>query len=90
MQALVTSGEILVLILALTVFEAVALTALHRYTRHGIAPKNFLPSLLAGDFLILAWLADRHDLSWLITAACLLAALLSHLTDLARRWRLPR
>jgi len=82
--SLLASGNITLPILLLTFLEAAGLYALHRRGR-GIGPAAFLPSLLAGDFLLLAWLADAHQWDWRWIAVFLLGALMSHLTDMARR-----
>jgi hypothetical protein len=46
-----------------------------------------LPNVLAGDFLLLAWLSDVRGVGWVVVAGCLLGALVSHATDLVLRWR---
>ncbi|MDE8343102.1 MAG: hypothetical protein POG24_04710 [Acidocella sp.] len=74
-------------ILCLTMFEAAGLALFYQFTKHGVAWRDFLPNLLAGDFLLVAWwLNARHD-AWPFTAAALLLSLVCHLSDLARRWR---
>ncbi len=83
---LITSGTIAIPILLLTIFEAAALLVYHRSTNKGLRVKAFLPNLLAGDFLLLAWLTSATHQPWLITAACLAAAFAAHLTDIALRW----
>jgi len=84
--ALFTSGWIAAIILALTIAEIAGLYALHRRGR-GLRPADFLPNILAGDFLLLAWLLDAQGATWPFIATALLAALASHATDLIRRWR---
>jgi hypothetical protein len=86
MPALFTSGWIAAVILALTIAEIAALYALHRKGR-GMRPADFLPNILAGDFLLLAWLFNTQNATWPWIAISLLGALASHVTDLIRRWR---
>ncbi len=85
--SLVTSGGIVVPILILTIFEAAGLALLHHFTKHGVAWQDFLPNLLAGDFLLAAWWLNARHEAWLFTAAALLMSLVCHVSDLARRWR---
>jgi hypothetical protein len=80
------NGTITIPILALTIFEAAALLIYHRVTANGPRLKAFLPNLLAGDFLLLAWLTSATHLPWPLTAASLAAAFAAHLTDLSLRW----
>ncbi len=86
MQGLVVSGHIAGWIILLTLFEAAGLLLLHKYTGKGVAWRDFLPSMFAGDFLLLAWLLNANGAFWALTAAALLAAFVAHLTDLVRRW----
>jgi predicted small integral membrane protein len=89
MNALTTAlanGTITILILALTIFEAAGLLIYHRLTANGPRLKAFLPNLLAGDFLLLAWLTSATHQPWPLTAASLAAAFAAHLTDLSLRW----
>jgi len=88
MAYLIGSGGIAILIILLTFFEAAGLFWLRRSGR-GVAVRAFLPNLLAGDFLLLAWALSAFGYGWHLSACALLAALLSHLTDLALRWNSP-
>lgn len=83
---LLTTGNIAIPILVLTMFEAAALLLYRHATSRGPSIKSFLPNLLAGDFLLLAWLANTTHQAWSLTAVALLAALVSHATDMALRW----
>jgi hypothetical protein len=83
---LITSGTIAIPILLLTIFEAAALLVYHRRTGNGPDWRTLLPNILAGDFLLLAWLTSATHQPWQITAAALAAAFAAHLTDLAWRW----
>lgn len=75
------------LILAFVLVEAVALTLLFRRKGRGIPPGQILGTLAAGFFLMLAARLAMADVGDGPLAACLLAALVAHLTDLASRWR---
>jgi hypothetical protein len=86
LATLITNGTIAIPILILTLFEALALFLCRRAAARGPGLKAMLPNLLAGDFLLLAWLSGASHQSWRLTAICLLAAFAAHLTDLARRW----
>jgi hypothetical protein len=77
LAAWIASGRIAGPILLLTIPEALLLAALRR--------SAFLPTILAGDCLLLAWRLSRHH--WPLAAAALLGALLAHLADLWQRWR---
>jgi hypothetical protein len=87
MAALIESGSIAELVLLLTVLEAVGLILFYRLTGRGIMVAGFLPNMLAGDFLLLAWIASARGEAWPWSAAALLVALSCHVTDLALRWR---
>ncbi len=76
--ASIISGHITWFIIALTVLEVAALAA---YRRLSFA--DYLPNILAGDFLLLAWVFSAAH--WAVSAVCLLGALLAHATDLLRR-----
>jgi hypothetical protein len=83
----IATGRAAELILVLTLFEALALVVYHRRTGSGLMPDQFLPNMLAGDFLLLAWIASAHAAPWPYAAAALLAALLCHMMDVVLRWR---
>jgi hypothetical protein len=74
-------------ILGLVVLEAVALAAWHRATGTGFAPRAILGTLASGFLLMLATRLAIGEAGAGPIAACLFAALLAHLTDLALRWR---
>ena len=81
----IASGGIAGCILGLTVLEVAALALYRRITGTGLAPADYLPNILAGDFLLLAWwCAVAH---WVWAAAALLGALLAHTADMAGRMR---
>lgn len=84
---LISTGRIADLILALVVLEAVALCLYNQRTGAGIMPLDALSLLLPGAFLVLALRAALTQAWWGWIAAALALALLTHLFDLARRWR---
>jgi hypothetical protein len=84
-RSLIETGHIGYAIIALTLFEVVALATYHRSTGNGPTLAESLPNILAGDFILLAWALSRGH--WTLSALALLGALLSHSTDMLRRWR---
>ena len=86
MQDCIFSGRFALWIIILTGVEAVALLSYRRFTRRGPAAADFLPAILAGDFLLLAWFMASTHSRWIWPAMALLAALLSHLVDMGRHW----
>ena len=63
------------------------IAAWHRRSGLGIAPRDLLPNLLAGAFLVLALGLALAAAWWGWIALSLLGALLAHLADLRRRWK---
>jgi len=86
MARLVTSGDIALVILVLTIFEVAGLAMLHRLSGRGIGFADLLPNVLAGDFLLLAWFWNEQRIGWMPVAAALAGALVAHLVDVGRRW----
>jgi hypothetical protein len=84
MHSLFASGHIAAFILALMLCEVVVLLAT-RGRAHNMKPSNYLPNILAGGFLLLAW--SLSATSWPLAAAALTGALLAHLTDMKARWK---
>jgi hypothetical protein len=85
MAAWIGSGAIAWCIIGLTVLEVGAIAGYRRVTGGGLSLAESLPNILAGDFLLLAWVfSSRH---WMVTAVCLLGSLVAHGTDMWRRWR---
>jgi len=60
MASWIATGHAAAFIVVLTLFEAVGLAVYHRQTGRGLMPAGFLPNMLAGDFLLLAWIASAH------------------------------
>jgi hypothetical protein len=83
----VESGGVVEFILALTILEVMGISGLRRVGWGRLTLRQVLPNVLAGDFLLLAWLSDVRGAGWGVVAGCLLGALGSHVTDLVLRWR---
>jgi hypothetical protein len=86
LQALIESGRIVDIVLAVLVAEVFLLALWHRRTGRGVAP---LPAFLnagAGGSLALALRAALTDGGWQWITVWLLCALVFHSADLARRW----
>ena len=73
-------------ILVLVVLETVGLILWHRTTGRGPAPRAVVAMLAAGFFLMLATRLALGKIGAGPIAACLLAALVAHVGDLAARW----
>ncbi len=82
----VKSGALVEAILALTALEWLGLSAYHRLTGRGVAPRDITRNLLSGMFLLLALREALVGAWWAWVAACLTGALLAHLSDLGRLW----
>lgn len=81
------SGAVVWLILGGMAAEAVLLTALHHRTGRGLGPRDLLPNLAAGGFLVGATGAVLGGAPWGWVAALLLAGGVLHVIDLRSRWR---
>jgi len=84
---LFAGGRIVDLILALVALEALVLVVWRARTGGGLAAIDLLPNLAAGASLLAALRLALGDAAWHWIALCLVAALVMHLIDLARRWR---
>jgi hypothetical protein len=87
MQSFLASGAAAELILGITVLEIFGLFALRGAGVIRLSALSYLPNILAGDFLLLAWLASLRHVAWPVTCLCLLAAFASHGIDLTTRLR---
>lgn len=87
MQSLVESGTIADIILALIAAEIVGLVLLSRLLGLGPRFRSIAATLASGAFLVLALRSALTSANWEWTAAWLAAALLSHIVDLAGRWK---
>jgi hypothetical protein len=86
MSALFASGQIINLILALTLAEALIVAVYHRRTGRGPMLGPFLANLLAGVWLLLAVRCALAGAWWGWVAFCLLGSLVAHLAALRRSW----
>lgn len=75
------------LIIAITLLEGVALTAYHRLTGKGVAPKDFAANLLSGLCLMFALRNALLGHNGGVTALFLSASGFIHASDLWRRWK---
>lgn len=87
MSELLANGGIFGFILGLMLLEAGVLIAYHRRTGAGIAPLDLIINFSSGIGLLLAIVAVLLKARPLYVALFLATSLLSHLTDLRRRWR---
>ncbi|MBK5937810.1 hypothetical protein CCR96_00635 [Halochromatium roseum] len=87
MAELFHSGRIIDVIILLVMLETAALLAYRRITGRGPRPQALLPTLASGLLLILALRAAIADLRWEFIALPLTLALVTHLLDIAQRWR---
>ena len=83
----ITTVRFVDLILIVVALEAMALLAYWRIRRRGVAPKDLLPNLFAGVFLLLAMRTALIEGSWMAVGAFLAAAGMAHVADVIRRWR---
>ncbi|MGC8525387.1 MAG: hypothetical protein ACP5M5_13995 [Acidibrevibacterium sp.] len=86
-SALFAHGHIVDVILVVMACEALALIGWRQRTGRGLAPAALLAMLLPGGCLLLALRAALRNAGAAEIALWLLAALITHLVDLSRRWR---
>ena len=87
MADLFASGRLVDLILLIVAIEAIGLIVYWRATGRGIAPRDLLPNLIAGAFLLLALRLTLAEAGWMAICGCLAAAGLANVIDVMRRWR---
>lgn len=87
LSELIATGRFVELVLILIVLEGIALLLIRRYRGKGPKLVDIAPTLVAGAFLFLALRFALTDSDPMVIAACLTGALLSHIADLARRFR---
>ena len=83
-------GLLIDAIIALVALEALLLTALRAFFGRGPAVAASIANCAAGGGLLLALRAAMADAPFPVIGACLFAALIAHVADLAIRWRVPR
>ena len=86
MTALFASGHVVDVVLLVMLLEAGLLLAYRYRTRRGPSAAELLSVLVPGVFLLLALRGALVGAGITSIAACLIAALLAHVADLARRW----
>jgi uncharacterized membrane protein YeaQ/YmgE (transglycosylase-associated protein family) len=87
LAAMVGNGAAIDWILGLVGAEAASLIAYRWYTRNGLTVAQILSLLLPGAGLLLALRCALTNAGPVAIAAFLLAAFVTHLADLALRWR---
>ncbi|MDO9383908.1 MAG: hypothetical protein Q7T86_13710 [Hyphomicrobiaceae bacterium] len=87
METLFANGRIVDIVIAFMALEAVALLVGTRWLNGRLGNVDIVLLLVPGLFLLLAMRAAMTDAGWIAIAAWLLAALVAHLADLARRLR---
>ncbi len=87
LPALFTGGRAIDLVLAFVVLEGLLLLAAWRFAGRGLRPREVVSALVPGACLMLALRASLLGQAEPVIAAWLCAALVSHLTDLALRWK---
>jgi hypothetical protein len=90
LQGLIESGRIVDLILGLIAIEVLVVALLTRGRRMGFGPVDALVNALAGIGILLALRAALSGGPWTAVAGWLAGALVAHLADVARRWRVDR
>jgi len=78
------SGLFVDIAIGFRVLEMMALLLWHRLTGRGLAPPDYILNLVAGLWLMLA-LRSALSSVWEIMALCLIAAGVTHLSDLVLR-----
>jgi hypothetical protein len=87
MDQLFSSGRLVDFVLIVVAVEAVTLCAYWIVAGKGVAPRDLLPNLLAGFFLVLALRLTLSDAGWMPVCGCLAAAGIASMMDISRRWR---
>ena len=87
MGELLAGGRLVDAIILLTLLEGLVLVLFHARTGRGPSPRNLVPNLLAGLFLLLALRAALADAGTPLILTTLGLAFLAHLADLRARWR---
>jgi len=80
-------GRAIDLVLAFVVLEALVLLAAWHYAGRGLRPREIFSALVPGACLMLALRAALAQQPDLVIAGWLVVALVSHLRDLALRWK---
>ncbi|MFK7956519.1 MAG: hypothetical protein AB8B96_10510 [Lysobacterales bacterium] len=86
MQKIIESGDIVAIMLAVVMVEAVVLVVYWQRSGRGVQPLSLLLNLGAGGSLMVALGATLKGYDWRITASALVISGLFHMADLRRRW----
>jgi hypothetical protein len=86
MQAFFASGHAVDVAIAVLALEFILIAWLYRRHGRGPRPADLAAALAGGLFLLLAVRFALTGAGWPAIAGALLAALVAHLVDLARRW----
>jgi len=89
MPALFSGGRVIDLVLAFVLVEGLVLLSAWRFAGRGLRPREVVSALVPGACLMLALREALSGQSGAVIAAWLFAALVSHLADLALRWKKP-
>jgi hypothetical protein len=87
MATYLDNGRLIDGIIALVALEALLLVALRAFFDRGPASASSIANCMSGAGLLLALRAAIADAPFAVIGACLLAALIAHVADLAMRWR---
>ena len=87
MTALLQSGTLIAIIIALIVVEVSVLYRRHRITGNKVSVAVFLPNLLAGLFLMCGIQLAVWDAPSAALLGCLTMAGLCHLFEFSQYWR---
>jgi hypothetical protein len=87
LNELFASGRIIDLILVMILVEGLVLALIHYRTGRGLAPQELIGFLLSGALLLLALRAALVGAWWGWMGLALAGSLVTHLADLAWRWR---
>ncbi len=80
-------GQLVDIIIGLTLLEAIFLAAYHRITRRGLPLKDYALNLASGLCLMLALRAALAQSGWIWIAAWLMGAGVTHCADIVLRLR---
>lgn len=87
LSSIITSGRIVDVMVLFVVLEVIVLVIYWRRTGRGVPTIPLLANIGAGGSLMLALGATLKGYSTSLIAACLVASLIFHVTDLAIRWK---
>lgn len=86
MDALITSGNIVLWMLGFVVVEVIGLWVFWTRTGHGIAPLPLVVNVGAGSSIMVALYWFAQGAGWRVVAGWLLLSLFFHVADLRQRW----